>query len=166
MKPKSPKTQLSKSSKYKGMKFTIINSPALVKTLSSLKAVTCKKGSIPVLENVSIVSLDAKTLKLSATDLDVTLNCQIEADVSEPGSMLVPAAKLLDITRTYPNTTQLSFQALEQGGAKLTCEKATFKLVAPMFDSFPELPEPRTGAIDIPANTFASMIDSTIFAIT
>ena len=66
------------------MKFTIINSPALVKTLSSLKAVTCKKGSIPVLENVSIVSLDAKTLKLSATDLDVTLNCQIEAIVFDP----------------------------------------------------------------------------------
>lgn len=166
MKPKSPKTEVSKCSRYKGMKFTIINSPALIKTLSSLKAVTCKKGSIPVLENVSIVSLDAKTLKLSATDLDVTLNCQIEAVVSEPGSVLVPAAKLLDITRTYPNTTQLSFQALEQGGAKLTCEKATFKLVAPMFDSFPELPEPCTGAINIPANTFASMIDSTIFAIT
>ena len=148
------------------MRFTIINSQAFTKGLSILKEVSCKRGSIPVLENVSIVSLDANTLKVSATDLDVTLTCLIQAVVFKPGSILIPIAKLLDITKSCPNTAQLSFQALEQGGAKLTCGTATFKLVAPMFDSFPELPEPSTGAIEIPANTLASMIDSTIFAIT
>jgi DNA polymerase-3 subunit beta len=80
--------------------------------------------------------------------------------------MLVPLKKLLDITKTLPRTADISFQALEQGGAKVTCERASFKLVAPEFDSFPELPKPCEGAIQIPASTIASMITSTIFAIT
>ena len=152
--------------KYKPMKFTIINSQALTKELTILKAVSCKRGSIPVLANLSIVSEDATTLKVSATDLDVTLTCRIQAEITEPGSILIPVGKLLDITKSCPNSAQLSFQALEQGGAKLTCGTASFKLVAPMFDSFPELPAPINGDIQIPANTLASMIDSTIFAIT
>ena len=149
----------------KGMVFKI-KVQALLTQLALMSGVEDRRNSIPVLHNLSIQSVNPVTIKLTATDLDVTLTCQAEAEIIEPGSMLVPLKKLLDITKTLPRTADISFQALEQGGAKVTCERASFKLVAPEFDSFPELPIPCEGAIQIPASTIASMITSTIFAIT
>src|SRR5262249_31521237 len=125
-----------------------------------------RRNSIPVLHNLRIVTEDATTLKLTASDLDVTLTSQVEVAVITPGSILVPIGKLLAITRTLPKTADISFQALEQGGAQVTCERASFKLVAPEVNSFPELPKSCEGAIQIQAGTIASMITSTIFAIT
>lgn len=164
-KRQSTKGQFPTTTQFKPMRFKI-NSQVLARELSFLKAVSCKKGSIPVLQNLSITSENPGTLRITATDLDVTLTCQTQAVIYESGSILVPVAKLLDITRTYPHTAQLSFHGLEQGGARITCEKSTFKLVAPTIDSFPQLPEPNKGAIEVPAHTLASMINSTIFAIT
>jgi DNA polymerase-3 subunit beta len=149
----------------KGMRFKI-NVQTLLTQLGLMSRIEDRRNSIPVLHNLSIQSVNPVTLKLTATDLDVTLTCQAEADITEPGSILVPLKKLLDITKTLPRTADILFQALEQGGAQVTCERASFKLVAPEFESFPELPKPCQGAIHIPASTFASMITSTIFAIT
>jgi DNA polymerase-3 subunit beta len=149
----------------KGMRFKI-NVQTLLTQLGLMSRIEDRRNSIPVLHNLSIQSVNPVTLKLTATDLDVTLTCQAEADITEPGSILVPLKKLLDITKTLPRTADILFQALEQGGAQVTCERASFKLVAPEFESFPELPRPCEGAIQIPASTFASMITSTIFAIT
>ena len=149
----------------KGMRFKI-KVQTLLTQLSLMSGIEDRRNSIPVLHNLSIQSVNPVTLKLTATDLDVTLTCQAEADITEPGSILVPLKKLLDITKTLPRTADISFQALEQGGAQVTCERASFKLVAPEFESFPELPKPCEGAIQIPASRFASMITSTIFAIT
>ena len=149
----------------KGMVFKI-KVQALLTQLALMSGVEDRRNSIPVLHNLSIQSVNPVTIKLTATDLDVTLTCQAEAEIIEPGSMLVPLKKLLDITKTLPRTADILFQALEQGGARVTCERASFKLVAPEFNSFPELPKPCEGAIQIPASTIASMITSTIFAIT
>jgi DNA polymerase III subunit beta len=139
---------------------------ALLKELAFMRDVEDHRTSIPVLHNLSIVTESPTALKLTATDLDITLTCQAEAVITQPGSILVPLGKLLAITKTLPKTADISFQALEQGGAKVTCERASFKLVAPEVNSFPELPKAREGAIQIPASTIASMITSTIFAIT
>lgn len=149
----------------KGIRFKI-KVQTLLTQLGLMSGIEDRRNSIPVLHNLSIQSVNPVTLKLTATDLDVTLTCQAEADITEPGSILVPLKKLLDITKTLPRTADISFQALDQGGAQVTCERASFKLVAPQFESFPELPKPCEGAIQIPASTFASMITSTIFAIT
>ena len=147
------------------MKF-IINAQTLQTELAFLSGVAEQKNTIPVLQNLSIVSDGTSTLKISATDLDVTLSCQAEAIVSKPGAILVPMGKLLAITKSFPKTADITFQSLDNERVKLTCERADFKLVAPSFDSFPEIKEPQKGAIEIPAGVFSAMINSTIYAIT
>ena len=123
----------------KRMRFKI-KVQTLLGQLALMSGIEDRRTSIPVLHNLSIVSQAPNTIKLTATDLDVTLTCQAEADITEPGSILVPLKKLLDITKTLPKIADITFQALEQGGAQVTCERASFKLVAPEFESFPELP--------------------------
>ena len=148
------------------MKFTI-TAQTLQTELAFLAGVAANKSNtIPVLQNIIITSEGNSTLKFSATDLDVTLSCQAEAFISEPGTILVPIAKLLAITKSLPKTADVIFHSLNDGGAKLTCERSTFKLLAPEAESFPEIQAPQKGAIEIPTNIFSSMINSTIFAIT
>ena len=147
------------------MKF-IINAQTLQTELAFLSGVAEQKNTIPVLQNLSIVNDGNSALKISATDLDVTLSCRAEAIVSKPGAILVPMGKLLAITKSFPKTADITFQSLDNERVKLTCERADFKLVAPSFDSFPEIKEPQKGAIEIPAGIFSAMINSTIYAIT
>jgi DNA polymerase-3 subunit beta len=147
------------------MKF-VINAQTLHTELAFLSGVAERKNTIPVLQNIIITSEGTNMLKLSATDLDVTLSCRAEAIISEPGTILVPMGKLLAITKTVPKTADMNFQSIKDGGAKLTCERANFKLLAPAFDSFPEIKESQDGAIEIPANVFSTMINSTLYAIT
>jgi DNA polymerase III subunit beta len=148
------------------MKF-IINAQTLQTELAFLSGIVANKSNtIPVLQNIIIASENVSSLKISGTDLDVSLSCQTEAAVSEPGTILVPMGKLLAITKTLPKTADMTFQSLENGGAKLTCERASFKLMAPEFEAFPEIQEPKEGAIEIPTDIFSNMIASTIYAIT
>jgi DNA polymerase-3 subunit beta len=147
------------------MKFTI-NAQTLQTELAFLSGVSEQKNTIPVLQNLSIVSDGNSTLIISATDLDVTLSCKAEAIVSKPGSILVPMGKLLAITKSIPKTADITFQALENERVKLTCERANFTLIAPAFDSFPEIKNSPEAAIEIPANIFSSMINSTLYGIT
>ena len=149
------------------MKFKI-TAQTLLTELALLAGVAAnnKSNTMPVLQNVIIASEGSNALQISATDLDVTLSCQVEASVSEPGTILVPVAKLLAITRSLPKTADMAFRSLDDGGAQLSCERSNFKLLAPEAGSFPEIKPPQKGAIEIPANIFSSMINATIFAIT
>jgi DNA polymerase III subunit beta len=148
------------------MKF-IVNTQTLQTELAFLAGVVANKtNTIPVLQDIAIASESSTSLKLSGTDLDVSLSCQTEAVVSEPGTILVPMGKLLAITKTLPKTADMCFQSLENGGAKLTSERASFKLVAPEFDAFPQIQEPTEGGVEIPTEVFSNMIAATIYAIT
>ena len=156
----------TKGTATKGSTSFTIKVQALLTELALMRDVEDHRTSIPVLHNLRIVTETPTSLKLTATDLDVTLTAQVDAVITQPGAILVPLGKLLAITKTLPKTADISFQALEQGGAQVTCERASFKLVAPEIDSFPELPKICEGTIQIPATTIATMITSTIFAIT
>ena len=113
------------------MKF-IVNNETLQTDLALLSSVAGGKGNaIPVLQNILIESIDDSSLRLTSSDLDVTLYCQAEARVTEPGKILLPLAKLLAITKTLPKTADLNFKSLDNGGANLTLDRAAFKLLGP-----------------------------------
>ena len=60
------------------MKF-IINAQTLQTELAFLSGVVANKANtIPVLQNIIIASENASSLKISGTDLDVSLSCQTE----------------------------------------------------------------------------------------
>jgi len=148
------------------MRFTVTNE-TLQTELALLSSVAGGKGnSIPVLQNILIESIEDSSLKFTSSDLDVTLYCQAEARVTEPGKVLLPLAKLLAITKTLPKAADLNFRSIDNGGANLTVERAAFKLLAPDAGQYPELPEAKGSSITISANAFRSMIESTIYAIT
>ena len=84
------------------MEFTI-SKTALQKELGFVQGSVEKKNTIPALSNILIESVGENTIRITGTDLDVTLRCETEAEIKTPGSMCVGARKLLDIARVLPD---------------------------------------------------------------
>jgi DNA polymerase III subunit beta len=95
----------------------------------------------PVVPVLSGLRLDAGSgLTLSCFDYEVAATAQIEADVLEPGTVIVPGRLLTEITRSLP---ALAVDvATDADGVSVTCGSAEFTLVALPAEEYPALPVP------------------------
>jgi DNA polymerase III subunit beta len=103
----------------------------------------------PVVPVLSGLRLDAGPgLTLSCFDYEVAATSQIEADVLEPGTVIVPGRLLTEITRSLP---ALAVDvATDADGVSVTCGSAEFTLVALAAEEYPALPVPPAvaGSVD------------------
>jgi DNA polymerase-3 subunit beta len=144
----------------------VISQKALQKELAFIQGVVEKKNTIPVLSNLLIESIGENTLRLIATDLDVTLRCEADAEsINQPGSICVQARKLLDIARLLPDAL-VRFKKEENDWVSVKCEKFNSKVPGVPTDSYPEIPTFKSAPISLSASIFKTLIDRTIFAIT
>jgi DNA polymerase-3 subunit beta len=96
------------------------------------------RPTIPVLSGVVLEAGD-DGLRLSSFDHEVAARCQIGADVSEPGRVLVPGRLLADIARTLPNQDVL-ISSQNEPRVELECGRSRFTLPTLGLDEYPTLP--------------------------
>jgi DNA polymerase III subunit beta len=106
--------------------------------------------SRPVLPILSGLLLEASPgrLTLSCFDYEVSARIQVDAQVAEAGTALVPGRLLAEITRSMP--PQLVEVDHEKDDVIVTCGPASFTLVTLPVKEYPRLPElPRlAGTVD------------------
>lgn len=146
------------------MEFTI-SKTSLQKELGLVQGTVEKKNTIPALSNILIESVGDGTIRITGTDLDVTLRCETEAEIKTPGSMCVGARKLFDIARVLPDAP-VSFRKEENNWATVKCERSNFRIAGIDRDNFPEVPSFKSAPVKLSAGVFKTLIDRTIFAIT
>ena len=135
----------------------------ILKELNLTQGVVERKTTIPILSNL-LIEVDASSLHISATDLELGIRCGCPAKVKKEGSGTIPAKRLLEIVRSLPEA-EIKFKILENHWVQVTCERSSFKLVGMARDSFPVLPAAPKAQAAIPPDVFTSMIQKTIFAI-
>jgi DNA polymerase-3 subunit beta len=154
-------TKLKESS----MQF-VVSKQNLQKELSYVQGVVEKKNTIPVLSNILIESVGEGTIRLTGTDLDVTIRCDMDAeDIKTPGSICVQARKLFEIARLLPDAP-VTFKKESNDWVTVTCDKSRFKMVGVSKEAFPEVPSFKSAPTKISAGVIKAFIDRTIFAIT
>jgi DNA polymerase-3 subunit beta len=146
------------------MKFTV-NKQNLQKELSFVQGVVEKKNTIPVLSNILIESLGENAIRITGTDLDVTIRCDTEAEIKTAGAICVQARKLFEIVRLLPDAP-ITFTKEENDWVTVKCDRAKYKLVGVAKDAFPEVPSAKSTPTKISAAVLKTLIDRTIFAIT
>jgi len=103
----------------------------------------------PVVPVLSGLRLDAGTsLTLSCFDYEVSATAQIEAEIGEPGIVIVPGRLLAEITRSLP---ALAVEITTVADVvNLTCGSAEFTLFALPAEEYPDLPAapPLAGTVD------------------
>ena len=151
--------------KESNMQF-VVSKQNLQKELGYVQGVVEKKNTIPVLSNILIESVGEGTIRLTGTDLDVTIRCDMDAeDIKTPGSICVQARKLFEIARLLPDAP-VTFKKEANDWVTVTCDKSRFKMVGVSKEAFPEVPSFKSAPTKISAGTIKAFIDRTIFAIT
>ena len=127
------------------------------------KAIT-GKSTMSVLEGIYI-NANKEGLTLIGSDMDVSIETKVEADVINEGSIVIDAKIFGEIIRKLPNS-DIKIETLENDTVQIICEKSVFNVVYMNADEFPELPQINQDMkVEVPQNILKNMIKGTSFAI-
>jgi DNA polymerase-3 subunit beta len=147
------------------MKFVIART-TLQKELAFVQGIVERKNTIPVLANILLESTGDTGLRITATDLDVTITSDLLADeISVPGAICVQARKLFDIARLLPDGP-VTFVKEENDWVTVKAGQSKFKLPGVSAETFPDRPSLKETPFQFPASLVKSLFEQTIFAIT
>ena len=146
------------------MEFTIKQN-VLKEELGFIQGVVERKSTIPVLSNILIESLGENEIRILGTDLDVTIRCDAEAEIKQPGAMCIQARKLFDIVRTLDGG-EVHFKKLENEWVQMKAGRANFRLAGVSREQYPEIPIFKSAPMKLSAEIFNYFIHNTAFAIT
>lgn len=146
------------------MKFTVASSE-LQKALTKVSGVVPSKSTLPILENI-LFDLSKNTLRLAATDLEVSMAASIEVKGSEDGKIAVPAKRIMETIRALPDV-QLVFTAdLSANKVKMITETGEYALVGESSEEFPSIPQFKgEEKITLDSEILKRMINRTIFSV-
>jgi DNA polymerase-3 subunit beta len=119
------------------MKFSI-SKGALQELLQVVVSAVPAKSTLPILSNI-LVEADKEGLTLVATDLDISIRTRGEAEVTEPGSITIPAKRVGEIVRELPDADIKI--VVKDAKVKLTCGNGSFTIVGLDPEDFPQLPQ-------------------------
>lgn len=119
-----------------------LSSAQLLNQLQTATRVASTRSAVQALSGIMISAQADSTPELLATDMEIGLRVPLEADVSRPGSALLPARLLLDVARSLSaETLTLELRSAEQD-VELICGPTTFHLRTLRAEDFPTLPQP------------------------
>ena len=112
---------------------------SLLAALQSVIGVVERRQTMPILANL-LLSAESGKLSVTATDLEVELVASTEIKSAADSRVTVPGRKLLDICRSLPDGSTLTFS---QDGDKLTVKagKSRFVLATLPASDFPVIDE-------------------------
>jgi len=124
----------------------VVERDALAEAVAWIARSLPSRPVLPVLSGL-LLQAAADGLTLSCFDYEVSARISIDADVAEPGTVLVPGRLLAEITRSLPGHP---VEVDDKDDVTLTCGPASFSLVTLPIGEYPRLPElPRlAGTID------------------
>jgi DNA polymerase III subunit beta len=122
-----------------------------------------KNANLPILSNI-LLRADIGGLKLTATNLELTITCTIRGKVDQPGEYTLPAKLFSDYVALLPNE-RVDLDLLDHA-ISVVCEKTKTKINGLPANEFPLIP-PVTGGVrfSVTASVFDAALGSVLFAV-
>ncbi len=141
-----------------------ISKDQLLNGLQAVQNVVSTRTTLPILSNV-LMRAEGERLEFTATDLDVTIACGVEAKVNKAGASTVPVKKLFGIAREL-NGSEIDLEVDDKNVCSLRCGPSFYKIHGLSADEFPPLPKFKDDKkVTLPQETVKSMMRKTSFAI-
>lgn len=145
------------------MRFNV-SSSELVKALSAVSGAVPNKATLPILETILFESEEGQ-IRLTATDLEISIIENMDADIEDGGAVAIPARRLIETLRQLPDIP-VAFEVDDKFNVKFRTDKGTYKLVGDDPDEFPEVPNLDEGTtISTSKDIMLKAIDKTLFAV-
>lgn len=121
------------------------------------------KSTIPALEGVLLQA--GTQLTVSGYNMQTGIRTTLETDITEEGSLVLPARLFGEIIRRLPDDV-VTFVSDNKTNVRLTCGDAAYNITALSAEDYPELPEVEDEySFHIQQQTLRSMISETAFAV-
>lgn len=134
----------------------------IASAVSAASKVVNAHTTVPILSNVLLTAID-DTIRVRATDLELTVEHVFPAQISEPGSVTVPAKLFSGYLGNLPaGIVELAGTPTR---ASVKWEKSNYDFHALPADEYPPLPSSQKGtSFAIDARRFREGVNATIFA--
>jgi len=141
-----------------------ISKDQIINGLQAVQNVVSTRTTLPILSNV-LLRAEGDRLELTATDLDVTIACGVEAKIKRPGATTVPVKKLFGIVRELSNS-EIDFEVDDKNTSSIRSGESFYKINGLSADEFPPLPKfKEEKKVVLKQETVKGMMKKTAFAI-
>jgi DNA polymerase-3 subunit beta len=138
----------------------------LAKGLGIVGRAVATRSTLPILSNVKLETDGDDRLKLSATDLEISINCWVGAKVEQAGAITVPARLLVDFVNSLPpERIDLNLDP-ETQSLNLKCARFESNIKGIDAMEFPPIPSVSedNDLIKLEPELLRSMISQVVFA--
>lgn len=142
-----------------------IEKKELVKHIQHLAGIVSSKTTSPILTNY-LIEVDAQKgeVKITASDLEITVDVRFNAAVSEGGTIAVSARHFNEIVMQMPDAVIDLWKTEDL--LMIQCNKIDFNILCADHTLFPILPDPKLdNATLVNPETFNHMVSKTAFAV-
>ena len=141
-----------------------ISKEQLISGLQAVQNVVSSRTTLPILSNV-LLRAQGNLLELTATDLDVTVVCGVEANIKTEGATTIPVKKLFGIVREL-NNPEIEIEVDEKHMTSLRSGASFYKINGLSAEEFPALPKFKEDKrVTLPQEKVRGMMKKTAFAI-
>ncbi len=141
-----------------------ITKEQIINGLQAVQNVVSSRTTLPILSNV-LLRAEGERLEFTATDLDVTVACSVEAKVKKAGATTVPVRKLFGIVRELSGG-ELDLEVDDKNVCSVRSGTSFYKIHGIGADEFPPLPKFKDDKkVTLTQETTKSMLGKTSFAI-
>ena len=137
--------------------------------LSLVQGASEKKGSMPIISNLLIENAGSRTVKISATDLEISIIAYCKAEILSEGKITVNSKKLYSIIKEFPESKEkdayISFIENENGVVTVSYKKTVFKLTTVPASDYPTIIDFKSeDNFNINLKTLKTLIGKVIFS--
>ncbi|MGN6555144.1 MAG: DNA polymerase III subunit beta [Verrucomicrobiota bacterium] len=136
----------------------------IINGLQAVQNVVSTRTTLPILSNV-LIRAENDRLEFTATDLDVTVVCSVEAKVTKPGATTVPVKKLFGIVRELSNA-EIEIEVDDKNTCSIRSGASFYKINGLSADEFPPLSKfKEEKKVTLNQETVKGMMKKTSFSI-
>ena len=144
------------------MKF-ICDKAQLIAAIGTASLTVAQRSTIPALEGICLRA--GMTLTLTGYNLETGITVEVPAEITEPGSCVLPSPLFGDIIRKLPDN-DVNISVDDQLKVSIRSGISFFQILATSSEDFPDLPEVETqNSFSLPQKTLRSMIGGADFCV-
>lgn len=146
------------------MKFTC-SQQILSKALNTVSKAVSTRTTLPVLKGILIEANTDGSLTMTASDLDISIQKKINADVQESGSAVVVSKLFGDIIRKLPNE-EIMIEKKEENSILIKANSSEFTVISFPVEEFPNVKDTEDifNTLVFDRELFIDMVKKTAFA--
>ncbi len=123
-----------------------------------------KNINLPILNNV-LIETSSSGVKLSSTNLEIGISCQVRCKVDEEGAFTADARLLSEYVSLLPND-QVNLELVKDDFLKVSCRSSETKIKGIVSDDFPVIPKiEKTTPYKIDIKDFKKALSQVVFAV-